>query len=918
MLRLGAKDRSSFLFKRLGLHNSDSEDGSSETKAAVEGDDGPLPAIAHIDTESFVDFFDRFQSLNANEESNVNAFSRPANSSAHSRPGDASSTCAHQAEPERKGMLRAQTAGKATPTSQPSNGSAVARNDSTGSSSTTLSTRSTHHSSSVTRNSSASSFTDPPSPVVKQDGPRRWSRSLNNMDRPSKQLASTTSVVAQTRKTLDPDLDYLHLQRAELESTERMSQPSAYSGYWEGNQLQRSVSLTRAAENRSIAKAAELPSSPQQKRRGAQTTTAVAQGRQMPRSRELFSMSELDSRLCPARQAESHSRNTRALAGGTREPAADRISASAAENIIYRIMYYLTDVKDLQSATLVSKGFMNTFKRNETTLVSHLMHQASKPAWELRRNILLLRRMKEFRMNDYVRDLRTITGLKLLILDRCRPILSPKTITGLTGEDRASEVEVENGLWRIWSFCVLFSEQAHEPLAGLPWLNGRKAGKSGSAGGNADSLSSDELDNVLGTWMCLQRLLSQIHGRQDEADRAGVFDNWSPALGKTKDEHLQEWTAYLLSLGPGTVFEVCSAGDGLFESAESLGLTDWPLPPPGQTRSNFLTSTISHIYQEPSAFAVTGPVQTLLCVGSTSTVISIDHESTFICRIEIRPDCDPEVVRGRINRNSALFPATASNDPTLFHTLTATTTTASAKLGATLFPVNYTNETARMPARTEPRPRPQHAKVDVVDPVDQHLSLLVHQLGFDEVSAKRALAMSDTGSGIDVRRAIEVLVLESKATEEPAANTPVELPTPVLLPNTSPQMTGPQQAKRDDKGTLGVADCKPHAKSSPLTTTGGGGASCKPGSGLNQNNVDDNLATQNQNTPTEEAANEEMGAEMRSEQLDVVPPLTSSSSMPLLSNMRCISPLGAGDGLGGLRHLGLGGAKTSSGQWIKR
>ncbi|RMD41476.1 hypothetical protein DV735_g3668, partial [Chaetothyriales sp. CBS 134920] len=814
MLRLGGKDRSSFLFKKLGLHNT--EDAPTDTKAGVEGDNGLLPALAHIDTESFLDFFDRFQTQNAKQEANGNTSSISVDSSTHKLLN--ASICAHQscptqlsAEPERDVMLRAQTAAKLKPTTPPSNNSA-------------------EHPPLIMRDKKLFGFQLHRTTVAR--GQAKW---------PRKGPAST-SAVARSLNTPDTELDLLHQERAELESTERTSQPNASSRFQQGNPLRRSISLTRAAEAGGMAKPAELPSSPRQAVHRAQTSTTMAHGLQLMRSRELFSVHELDCRLRSARQGELRANGTKATTT-TRRAAADLISASAAENIIYRIMYHLTDVKDLQSTTLVSKGFMNTFKRNETTLVSHLMYQASKPAWELRRNILLLRRMKEFHLNDYLRDLQTMNGLKRLILDRCRSILSPKTITGLTGEDRTSEVEVENSLWRIWSFCVLFGEQAHEPFAGLPWLNGRKAGKSGFVGGNGDGLSPEELDSVMGTWMCLQRLLSRFHGRQDEAQKSGIFDNWSPALGWTKEKHVQEWTAYLLSLGPETVLSVCS-GNGLFESAKGLGLTQWPLPPPGQTRANFLTSTISHIYQE-RARRETAAVNS----RRTDTRLHQFHLDSHQHRSRIDmhlPQSHIGIYLGHLIELRAMFPATASNDPTLFHTLTATTTTASAKLGATLFPVNYTNQTARMPARMGQKARPEPPKVDVVDPVDQHLSLLVHQLGFDEANAKRALAMSDSGSGINVRRAIEILLLESKQREEPTANTPVELPTPVLLPNTSPQMKGPQQSKTYDQGPLGVEDCKPpFAKSPPSTTTGGGGPSGKPGSGLNHDDVDGNLGIQN-------------------------------------------------------------------------
>ncbi|RMZ86154.1 hypothetical protein DV737_g207, partial [Chaetothyriales sp. CBS 132003] len=844
ILRLGGKERPSFLLKKLGLHNG--EDASTKAKPAV--NDGPLPAIAHIDTQSFVDFFDCFPSLNPNQEMN-----KDVSGSTDSSTPNLTNPAVWARQPSST-MLKAESKSKVGSVTQPSSIQVVARNDSTGSSSTTLSMRSTHLSP-VTLNSSTSSFTEPPSPVVKEESPRRRSRSLDGMARLRDQPAPIP-VAPQKVDTSPPAIqtcgpvDRVHQERAELESTE-------------------------------------------------------------------------------------------------------------SESIIYRIMYHLTEIKDLQSAALVSKGFMNTFKRNESTLVSHLMYQASKPAWELRRSILLLRRMKDFRLKEYVQDLQTLKGLKGLILDHCRSALNPMAIAGLSGENR-------------------------------PW-------------GNGEVLNSDELDNVLGMWMCLQSLMPGFHGRLDEADRAGVFDNWSPELGWTREEHFQEWTAYLVTLG--------------------------------QTRSNFLTSTISHVYQErfrrqAAANAALAKVERLrhtLPAPSTSadsrlpvqyrhSSASVPHRHLsasfpYTAPVEIRPDCDPEIERRALNRSNSFFPATASNDPTLFHRLTAATTTASAKLGATLFPVNYTNQTISMTRPAGQLMGPGQSTLEVIDPVDQHLSLLVHQLGFPEANAKRALAMSDTGSGIDVRQAIELLLIESRQHEEPAANTPVELPTLSPLPNVDSWMKR-HQNKSSDSSNVCKGDCKQRVSLSNSPTlrrrpasAAGGGQSAYPDSGHNGIRDEDGGKKIEQNInrmdKSAEAADEAMVSEIHGEQLDVVSPLASSSSMPLLSSMRCmgarkrwrvlrrgrpgcftndageheeaaasprdkgkgkataskssqhhgvvgmeeyerrierrqsqrqmqqqedfrglgISPLGggdgAGDGLGGLRQVGQG-ARASSGHWIKR
>ena len=510
------------------------------------------------------------------------------------------------------------------------------------------------------------------------------------------------------------------------------------------------------------------------------------------------------------------------------------ISSRTAEQVIYRIMCHLDDVKDLQSAALVSKGFLNTYQRNESKLASHLIFKTSRPAWELRRSILALRGSKTFRLNGYMRDVRTIQTLKGLILRHCSSSVKPKTIAGLTGEDRLCEVEVENALWRIWTFCELFGDNAAQnpvPPAEIDWLNGSNGINSkvlgaGFAVGNGIGLSPDELEDLMEMWTCLQSLISQFHGREDEAKRVDVFDNWRADSGNTKEHHLKEWTAYLLTLGPEVILSLAS---GSFDRAKMFGLTHWTLPSFGQTRSLFLTSAVSHAYQERILAEATAKAAqiTLPRMSSTrhrpsksadlvsSRQKSLRLDTNIVHRrpvsvsaprtappTEIRPDCDPTSSIPSMPRTSlALFPASPTNDPTFFHTL-AMTATVSTKLGATLFPVDYTNQSPRVPFPFPAAPARAPPPVPgIVDPVDKHLNLLVHELGFNENRSKRALAMCDTGSGIDVQQAIELLMVESKRGSS-VSNTPIELPTPISI--TSPLRLRRKEKKKD----LCSGECK--------------------------------------------------------------------------------------------------------------
>ena len=102
-----------------------------------------------------------------------------------------------------------------------------------------------------------------------------------------------------------------------------------------------------------------------------------------------------------------------------------------------------------------------------------------------------------------------------------------------------------------------------------------------------------------------------------------------------------------------------------------------------------------------------------------------------------------------------------------------------------------------------PSQEPKASKVRslaIVDPIDKAMHLLVHELGFAETNAKRALAMCDSGSGIDVQKAIELLSIESKGISQ--ANTPIELPTPADI--VSPLRPKPKRKEFCE----GSASCK--------------------------------------------------------------------------------------------------------------
>ena len=744
-----------------------------------------LPAISHVDTTSLVGLFDKYNQFDSAEDARNFAW-----------PVQSGRRASNMQDIDQAGMCR---------------------NDSTGSSSLALSQK-TDATPPMTRHSSSSSIDPAVSPLLLEKtaakgqsaaslpvakpprpgapAPARKAKRASTWD----PLTSQTAGIANLDKPLPagPPSRRLEEYQSQLRLAHEPRDRAPPFRYNSLNQHKRSLSagLPLAAVTTSQNASATHP---QGTSRGARLGIAIANNSspRSPRSKSATLIDGVDYN--PERKAPKLSANPRSKA----HHAHKSVTSRTAEQVIYRIMCHLGDVRDLQSAAMVSKGFLNTYQRNESKLVSHVVFKSSLSAWELRRTLLALRGSRCFRLRDYQQDLQTVRALKRFIATRCSNNCKAKTLAGLMGQDAQCEIEVENALWRIWTFCALFGTDAAlspVPPSQLAWLNGHKQPENKSLGagfaiGNHEGLTVDELEDMSEMWQCLHTLLSQFYARVDEAKQIGIFSNKHLSNSKSDHQHVAEWVAYLLTLGPKVVLSLSS---GSFDTARMLGLTDWTPPSPGQSRLRFVTSAISHVYQErllaeatAKASQITLPPYAMHRPSRStddpaSKSVSMPHKSLRVdtavinrrpvpvsaprtASADLRPDCDP--VRPPLVPNSSLFPASPTNDPSLYHTLSMTAA-ASTKLGATLFPVDYATASPRVPFKQEERT--YITRSEIVDPIDKALQLLTKELGFAERNAKRALAMSDSGSGIDVEKAIHLLVIESTKSE----TMPIELPTP--------------------------------------------------------------------------------------------------------------------------------------------
>lgn len=855
VLRLGSKDRSSFLFFKRQNNASEAPSDSFAHR---------LPDISSLDTGSFAGMFDNFMSNETHDALQPQQPHQP-----HQPERTPTLTNGIQHSPS----IQTRVPVKASDTRVDLLKVNIARNDSSASSCYSQpSQRESDYSPLVTRQSSSSSYTPEPSPAQPKPVTARQPQPLTLPARSAQLLSghfSESPVSAQPSPSransslvrvvsvLPPDLhkplppgpkkptkpfssvpDLLLRQApAELPSGEPTLATYRSSSVQKPSTQQERKIPTRRGSDGGVAM--ELPAWSSASMREARQGKTAANSHHRNRSVSDTEVpqygrygNDKSRRHTVDPQKLMSSVSSRQIMTGRRKSHRP-IAASTAERVIYRIMCSVHTADDLQATAMVSKGFYRTFQRNQSKLVSHLIFKSSRPAWELRRSTLALKGSSDFLLKDYRRDCRTLDALKAFIIAHCSANCKPNTLVGLLGQDEDRKVQIDNALWRISTFCTLFGNTVSQPKPGqaeIDWLNGSRGSSNkqlgaGFAIGNGQGLSARELEDMNEMWQCLEVLLSGFRGREQEAKRYGVFDNWHLRETSTESQHLGEWISYLLALGPETVLTLSGCS---FEQARMLGLTNWPMPPTGNSRSSFLTSAISQVYQErvledatqraaqmslrrssayitttrtpshrptksldeqqriPMASIRTEKIQThsLRIDTSAPRRKPITTNVTTNVKLEIRPDCDPESARIDVrpdcdpswgsSQSSAALPTSPTVDPTVYYSL-STTATASAKLGATLFPMEYAS-----PAPRVPFPAPERSTVtisEVIDPVDKAMNLLVRELGYPETRARKALAMCDTGSGINLQKAIELLSVDSKDVKYKYA-APVELPTP--------------------------------------------------------------------------------------------------------------------------------------------
>jgi hypothetical protein len=523
------------------------------------------------------------------------------------------------------------------------------------------------------------------------------------------------------------------------------------------------------------------------------------------------------------------------------------IPADVAENIILRIMSNLTTLKDLFATAALNKGFYNTFKRHEMYLIKATLFKSSVAAWELRESSEENHITPTAYLRQYSVEIYTMGMLKSLILVQCESFLRPATIAGLVGTDQARSIEIDAAFWRVWTFCRLFGRDAgenEEIESQIDWLNGghfaRESDPSTSYGvGNGDGLSKSELYDMNELWTCLSVLVQTFHGRVAEARTAGIFDDCKVDEGRDEEAMLEEWTWYLLTLGPSCILALAP---GSFSTAKNLGWTQWtpPASGPPTSRSKFLKGALTRVYEvrlveeaKAKSSKVKEPPRASHRMTKSEIAREVDRARQTAFAKELRsqrhhspsksepwtfsderpmskysqivrslpivgPGISPKDFESRTasrrSKDSNSRPSSRKSSHTTPERPDTPVLTSSSALPTADddFPVSPTGHV--FDDSFTPITETMNHNSGIVDPADRAMTHLVDVLGFPSEHAKWALTRSETGHGVDVERALEILLNGSppgsRASSRAAEHSPIEVESssaqPVYRRNRTP------------------------------------------------------------------------------------------------------------------------------------
>ena len=505
------------------------------------------------------------------------------------------------------------------------------------------------------------------------------------------------------------------------------------------------------------------------------------------------------------------------------------VSSASAEEVLLHILSALTCHKDLSNTALINKGMYRVYKENEMDLIRAVTYNQSPAAWELRewcppiqfneaqssKASLQLEHTPYSYMHCYRRDLDVIESLKALIVERCQTFIRRETAFALSTRDHPHAQRFNDAFWRIWCFCKIFGcgKGREEDITGqLDWLKGGLLANNqdltatmnmnldydmGSvllnppeffATGNAGGLSAQQLYDMTEIWSCLTTILSGYHGRTEQARQSGVLNGCDITGGyvESEGEAVEEWTAYLLTLGPTVVLEMAefafdSSSTG-FALARMNGWTNWSPLQTSSSRTTFLKEPVSRLYEErvaAAAIRLQNPREqerkelSRKRVANLAAEIKLARQASGYRRLPLIDQSMERPMSALSRHNSTMSTSSVQSTMGVKYSMSVKRSSAPTQGGSR--PPNFSVPRPRSPPPTLWAARKISPIIEdrvetfnrmslqkfaggvAEDTSDRAVSRIV-DMGFSASQAREALRMTDMGDGLRVDRAVDVLL----------------------------------------------------------------------------------------------------------------------------------------------------------------
>lgn len=490
----------------------------------------------------------------------------------------------------------------------------------------------------------------------------------------------------------------------------------------------------------------------------------------------------------------------------------------SAEGVLVHILASLTSIDDLMNTMLINKGMHRVYMENEMRLIKAVCRNQSPAAWELREwcppktkssaNATADGEEEEddfvqYTPTTYLRSLKhdaaIIEQLKEVIVAECSSFVRKDTLASMCDPSHPEAQRMTDAIWRIWTFCSIFGSRKgrDEDLSGqLDWLKGGRVANNLDCAatvnvqfdfdmasillnapdyfgqGNGQGLSADQLYDITEVWTCMAVLLQGYLGRVDQAREYGVYDNCTIEKGDVEAEEymLEEWVAWIMTFGPTAVLEMAQyASDPTatgFHLAQERGWTQWAPPMHTASRVTFLKEPVTRLYQErvtaahakaQNARDQEEKMSSRRRIAAHALEIKIRRQDSAFRRVPLI-DMSMERPMSIMSTLSGGGPLTPRFPPRMM-TLPALPPPVTVHPALRLNPNALRSPTSPSSLSSRPDGREALRQLNgvAVDTTELAIQRIV-TMGFSEAQAIYALKTTDTGDGLRVDRAVDMLL----------------------------------------------------------------------------------------------------------------------------------------------------------------